>query len=385
MKKLTLFLAALLAQPSFAAPLQTVVDYLRTTPAYVNGNVRFDQSATVHQSGSTTVKLLRNREIAFNFGENFLEIYPQHAMELKVGPLEIKVTNVRWDRSSGFSVESELPVDLFGLGASYVNGEVKKELQKMFGAKMQAASNQLRTLRAAKKLSDTKAVMDNVMKIFHNPSQPPLPPFRGELALVFNPNRDTVLQLNEMRVGLKQNDTIRARVGYRYNSPNLTVHSLKVSSRLGIDVNEGPDFAVNKRLVFSDLELSDQGMTLGAHLGASETLLGLMLIFEVAATGAGQLQTPTCMTCLELAELKPVMLIVEQDIREEIISLIRSQRSQLMAYGVSAATLNAFERRATCQLNGIKCSRECNRVHMSSGPNNTCKNRCEDLMNDCIQ
>lgn len=385
MKYISLGLALILSSHVIAAPLQTVVDYLRTTPAYVNGNVRFDHAATVHKSGNTTVKLLGNREIPFNFGENFLEIYPQHGMELKVGPVTIKVKNVRWDRGAGFKVETELPIDLFGLGASYVNGEVKKELQKLFGAKMQAASNQLRTLRAAKKLSDTKAVMDNIIKIFDTPDAPPLPPVRGEMSLVFNPDRDKVLQLGEMRVGIKQNDSIMATMGYRYKSPRFTVNSLKVSSRLGIDVNKGPQFAVNKRLVFSNLELSGQGMTLGAHLGASETLLGLLMVFEVAATRAGHPPSQSCMSCLDLIQLKPFMLVVEQDIREEIISLIRSQRAQLISYGVSAATLNAFERRATCQLNGIKCTRECNRVHISSGPNNTCKNRCEDLMSDCIQ
>ncbi|MBY0518054.1 MAG: hypothetical protein K2P81_14190 [Bacteriovoracaceae bacterium] len=383
MKWTLILIFSVISIHSYSAPTETVINYLKSTPAWVDGSIRFDSSAPLYSEGMTSMKLMPNRDIGFAFGENFLELYPSSGVELKVGPLNIKVENIRWDRNGGFTVKSKLPGFMFGLGTDYVNKEIKTPLQKMFGEKMRLASDQLRQIRTAKQLSDTNTVMRKIMKIFTTNS-PTLPSSRGEMGLVFAPPQNKVLQLNNLRVGIKAGDRIRAGIGFKIKNDTFQTLSLNVTSNLGIDINEGTEFKNNKRLVFSSLDLSGRGMGIGAHLGASETILGLLVAFEVASVQAGHPPSQACLSCLDLVQLKPVQLIVEQEIREQVLAMIRSQRPQLRAIGVSEATLRAFERRASCQLNGIKCSRECSRKYTSTGQIHACKNKCEDIQADCL-
>jgi hypothetical protein len=73
----SIFIALVIAlSTSVCAQVQTVVDFLRGTPAWVNGTVQLEASHPVHRDLISQAQILPNREIGFDFGENFLEVRP---------------------------------------------------------------------------------------------------------------------------------------------------------------------------------------------------------------------------------------------------------------------------------------------------------------------
>jgi hypothetical protein len=118
------------------------------------------------------------------------------------------------------------------------------------------------------------------------------------------------------------------------------------------------------------------------HIGASETLVGFLAIFQAATATAGQPPGAGCISCIDLIALTPVRLPIEQQIRQEILNMLRTQRASLLAAGVEASTLAAFELNETCQLSGIRCVEQC--YNGSTSLVGTCKRTCNVRLQDCL-
>jgi hypothetical protein len=376
------FLALLLGlSTSVCAQVQTVVDFLRQTPAWVSGTVQLEGSLTVNRDLISHTQILPNRQIGFDFGDNFLEVRPAHAMDLRVMGVKIEVDMIRWDATSGFTVRTRTP---FGIAQNVSDNTIRQKLNEMFGSKMRAASARLTQLRRARQLSDFSSVSGEIANIFKagGPAGPPLPPINGTIGLVFNPPQAKVLQLGNTRVAIKANDQIEANVDFRLVGNRITLRGMGVESRLGINVNQGTTHQPNARLVFSHIRLNSQGTNLGVHIGASETLLGFITVFQMAAGAAGHPPSSGCLACLDLVALTPVRLPIERQIRQELLNTLRTQRASLLASGVEASTLAEFVANETCQLNGISCVERCFSGTVSS--TQSCKTTCETRLQDCL-
>ena len=375
------FIVLLLLSTSVSAQVQTVVQFLRGTPAWVNGTVQLEANHPVHRDLISQAQILPNREIGFDFGENFLEVRPAYAMDLRVMGVKIDVNMIRWDANGGFTVHTRTPL---GIGQNITDDTIKQKLNEMFGAKMRAASARLTQLRRAQQLSDFSRVSAEIANIFKTggPAGPPLPAINGTIGLVFNPPQAKVLQLGNTRVAIKANDQIKASVDFRLVGNRIALRGMGVESRLGIDVNQGTTYQTNARLVFSHIRLNSQGTNLGVHIGATETLLGFITVFQVAAAGAGQPPSSGCLACLDLVSLTPIRLPIERQIRQELLNTLRTQRASLLASGVDASTLTEFEARETCQLRGISCVERCFDGAVSA--TGACKRACETRLQDCL-
>jgi hypothetical protein len=62
--------------------------------------------------------------------------------------------------------------------------------------------------------------------------------------------------------------------------------------------------------------------------------------------------------------------------------MLRTQRASLLAAGVEASTLAAFELNETCQLSGIRCVEQC--YNGSTSLVGTCKRTCNVRLQDCL-
>lgn len=375
---LLMMASSVLANP----PVGKLIDYLRETPAWIDGRIRFKQAQELKKSPQ--VALLEERDMHFSFGEDFLNLQPSHALKVKWGIFNIEVKNISWSPTTGFKATTDLPVDFFGYGKDYANKKIAEELEKLYGAKMKAASLKLTELRKAKKLTESAEVVKAIGSVFATgkTSSTPLPDFSGEIGLTFQPNREEALMLGNTRIGIKAGDRIRAAVEFNVDKNGFHPQAASLSSQRGIDINEGNEFKMNKRIVFNHLSLNDSGTNLNMHLGASETLVGIIALAQLVTQSAGLPPSGGCVSCEELIMLDPFRIPIEIKIRQELKELIDVHRPELLRAGVTETTIKSFLAQETCQLNGLICAREC-QLKTDRGSRDTCLKSCQDKMKLC--
>jgi hypothetical protein len=377
---ISLLIVATAAQAN--PPVGKLIDYLRETPAWIDGRIRFKQGQELKKSPQ--VALLEERDMHFSFGEDFLNVYPAHALKVKWGLFNIEVKGISWSPKSGFKASAELPVDFFGYGKDYAEEKIAEELEKLYGAKMKAASLKLSELRKAKKLTDSAEVVKAIGSIFATgkTSTAPLPDFSGEIGLNFQPNKEEALMLGNTRIGIKAQDRIRAGVEFNVDKSGFHPVGATLSSERGIDINEGSEFKMNKRIVFNHLSLNESGTNLNMHLGASETLVGIIALAQLVTQSAGLPPSGGCSSCEELIMLDPFRIPIEIKIREELKELVEVHRAELLRTGVTETTLKNFLAQETCQLNGLICAREC-QLKTDKGSRDSCLRSCQDKLRLC--
>ena len=363
-------------------PVGKLIDYLRETPAWIDGRIRFKQGQELKKSPK--VALLEERDMHFSFGEDFLNLHPSHALKVKWGLFNIEVKSISWSPTHGFKASTDLPVDFFGYGKDYANKKIAEELEKLYGAKMKAASLKLSELKKAKKLTESSEVVKAIGSIFATGKTPanPLPDFSGEIGLNFQPRREEALMLGNTRVGIKAGDRIRAGVAFKVEKSKFHPEGATLTSQRGIDINEGSEFKMNKRLVFNSLSMNDAGTNLNMHLGASETLVGIIALAQLVTQSAGLPPSGGCNSCEELIMLDPFRIPIEIKIREELKELVDLHRAELLRAGVTEMTLKNFLDQESCQLNGLTCAREC-QLKTDRVSRETCLRSCQGKLQLC--
>jgi hypothetical protein len=365
---------------SWAAPLTPVIDFLRSTPAYFDGSVAFKTGAKVFEEGWTTVKINPNQSIGFKFKENSIEVYPGSALDIRCYYLKVKVKYVRWHPTRGFYADAELPLDITGLSRASVSATVAQDLEEIFGEKMKRANEHLRRVRNVKDIGASMKIVDAIVDIFKEEgSGVVLPKYYGETGLNFTPNAKA-LQLYGMRVGIKDQDIVRAGFAFDGDANGIYPYSLSVSSARGIDINEGTTFRQNMRIVFNRINIDEKGTSIEIDLGATETITGILTVIELIAASSGR-PVRRCHECYELATLPPIRLQVESKIRTAILSQIDALWPMLRQLHVSPAVYRGFKKQEGCKLTAISCSQACSR----EGDPQSCKSRCESKMNQCAR
>lgn len=369
-----------LSSTSWAEPLTTVVNFLRSTPAYFDGAVAFKSSAKIFEEGWTTVKINADKSISFKFKENSIEVYPGDALDIRCYLLKVKVKYVRWHPTRGFYADAELPLDITGLSRANVSATVAQDLEEIFGEKMKRANEHLRRVRTVQDIGASMKIVDAIVDIFKEEgSGVVLPKYYGETGLNFTPNAKA-LQLYGMRVGIKDQDIVRAGFAFTGDATAVYPYSLSVSSARGIDINEGTTFRQNMRIVFNRINIDDKGTSIEIDLGATETITGILTAIELIAAASGR-PVRRCHECYELATLPPIRLMVESKIRTAILSQIDALWPTLRLLHVSPAIYRGFKKQEGCKLTAISCSQACGRESDSQ----TCRSRCQSKMNQCAR
>ena len=377
---LFVFAGLTLSTASRAEPLTTVINFLRSTPAFFDGSVAFKSNAKVFEEGWTKVQINANQAIGFNFKENMIEVYPGNAFDVRCYYLKVKVKYVRWHPTRGFYADAEIPLDITGLSRSSVSATVAQDLEEIFGEKLKRANALLRRVRSMQNIGASMEIVDAIVSIFkEDGSGIVLPKYYGETGLNFTPSAKA-LQLYGMRVGVKAGDSVRA--GFSFNGDELGIYpySLSVTSSKGIDINEGTTFRQNMRIVFNEIRMDSKGTSIALNLGATETISGILSAVELLAAASGR-PIGHCHECYELATLPPIRLMVESKVRSAILAQIDAIWPTLQQMRVTPAIYRGFKKNEACKLTGISCSQECSRGNNSQ----SCKKSCESKMDQCAR
>lgn len=369
---------------SAANELEPFINFLRSTPAFMNGEVAFNSESVLYEEGWSIVKIMPNQRIEFTFQEDYLEVRPLNAFYVKYAGMRVKIKSVTWT-PSGMKTVSELPADITGLSRTKVSREVATVLEGIFGKQLRRANNLLKRVRVQQSLGQIFEIAKAVVHVFtrsDSTSGVSLPKYRGELGLNFLPPKERAFNLYGMRVGIRAHDHYRA--GFRFTGDNNGIYpySADLVSRSGADINQGNEFRALKRLVLQTVSLNSSGIGLEMHLGASQVIGGILSTIEAAARARGE--PASCDRCTETAGFPAIRIQVEGWVRTAIMAQVDALWSYLPGFNIRPAVLNAFKRHEACRVKNLSCLQVCNRNNNNPDDALICKKSCDRNLNVCL-
>ncbi|MBY0518053.1 MAG: hypothetical protein K2P81_14185 [Bacteriovoracaceae bacterium] len=378
--------------------LKPLSDHLKTLPAEVRGEIFVKKPLSIKNDDVAKITLKPDHNLYFGFDEKGININFAGAISMCVktkldlidGCKAVEIKNLSWDPQKGFQSRLEVPNwDFFGMIESNTKKELEKTLNERFGAKMKKAQQELKKIRTNKNLSETKAVADALGGIFseelQNNTGAPIE-YGGRVGLVFNEpvpatqtqSRDHGIQLGGVRLGIPYGDQIESSVSFYHDKNGLKLKKLQFRSEKGLNINEGSEFAQNKRIILHNLNLDSNGAETSVLVGASETVMGIIALFQVGAMAMGAPPSQTCQAC-EIARLPSFTNQADITLREKVYSIVEVHKSVLPSYGVDAETIDFYLKIEKCKINGLKCQQTC----FGKDDKDSCMNKCADRYRQC--
>lgn len=321
-----------------AQELEPFINFLRGTPAFINGEVSFVADSVLYEEGWTIVKIVKGQGIEFSFKENWLQVRPGNSFYVKYAGLRVYIDSVTWT-PSGVVTVSRVPADFTGLSRSYVSSEVAKIIDNLFGEKLKRANRILNSVRNQRTIGNIFDKALNMVHIFTAGDGPgvTLPNYRGEIGLNFLPPVTKGFNLYGMRVTIKANDYYRSGFTFTGDNKGIYPYRLQFTSRDGTDINQGREWKALARLILGQVTLDARGIDLQMNLGASEVISAL------------------CPRCTDSAQFPAIRLKVEGYVRTSMMEQVKAIWPLLPGLNVPAKVLNAFLRREKCRENNIAC------------------------------
>lgn len=365
--------------------LEPFINFLRSTPAFMNGEVSFKADSVLYEEGWTIVKMLKNQNIEFTFSEDYLEVRPLNAFYVKYGGMRVYIKSVTWT-PSGMKTVSELPADITGLSRGKVSREVADVLEGIFGRQLHRANALLKRVRRQQTLGQIFDIAKSVVYVFTRSDSTggvSLPDYRGELGLNFLPKTKKAFNLYGMRVGLREHDHYRASFRFAGNNRGIYPYSAELVSRLGSDINQGKEYKAMKRLVLETVSLNSSGISLKLHLGASEVIGGILSGLEELARRRGE--NVSCNRCEEMSSFPAVRILVEGYVRKAIMDQIDALWPYLPGFNISPRILGAFKRHEGCRTKNLSCLQKCSGSSNNEDDVKACKTTCDRTMLACLK
>ncbi len=389
MRTLIIFIFTIITFMSFHASavndLEPFINFLRSTPAFMNGEVSFKAQSVLYEEGWTIVKINPNQKIEFTFSEDYLEVRPLNAFYVKYGGMRVYIKSVTWT-PSGMKTVSELPADITGFSRGKVSREVADVLEGIFGRQLHRANALLKRVRRQQTIGQVFDLAKAVVYIFTRSDSTggvSLPDYRGELGLNFLPTNKKALNLYGMRVGIREHDHYRASFRFAGNNKGIYPYSAELVSRLGSDINQGGEYKAMKRLVLETVSLNSSGIGLKLHLGASEVIGGILSGIEELARRRGE--NVSCNRCEEMASFPAVRIQVEGYVRKAIMDQVNALWQYLPGFNINPRILNAFKRHELCRTKNLSCLQNCSRSINNEDEVKSCKSTCDRMMVSCLK
>jgi len=384
--KALLLILSLLSFSSFAQELEPVINFLRGTPAYVNGSVSFDAASKLYDESWTQVSIVKNQKIYFTFSENRLEVRPGDAFYVKSHLFKVKIKSVMWTPGTGVVTHSELPADFTGLSRKKVSDEVAQILEELFGQKLRLANTLLKRIRTQREMGDTINIVKAIVDLFTKSEEMTeiyIPKYRGDFYLNFRPGKDKAFNLYGMRIGIKGGDTVSSGFDFTGDRNGVYPYNGHINSSKGVDANTGKEWKAMARLVLKDIELGNRGTRIDMHLGATEIVQGLLSLAEMAA----QRRYPgaRCHECYDIATFPALRLTIEKQMREAVLKQVDALKPLLRNVNVSNATFNSFKKYEGCNITGLTCVQNCNRNINNTTERKACALQCERTAGACLK
>lgn len=323
--------------------VNTVMDYLRETPAYVSGSISMDENMELYKTKVSVVdvglRLNARKGIGFSFSDQHLSINTGEGLSLTIAGVPIKITSIYYHASTGkFQVKTDT---FLGIGEETLNKEIEKVLDKHYRAKVVKAFNELKTLKSKNSLQDANQVIKSVAGIFSTGKKMVMPTIRGDIELGFTPRSDRKLKLDKWNAEIKANDRISAGVSFVKTKDNLTINGVEFRSNHGIRFSGETKFPEIASLNFQSLQADRSGIRFNYDIGAEEILVGFQLLIGVVAQYSGH-PSRALQEC-DPIRLKYIRDSIDSTLRKEISNMIRNFRPTLLKGGASPQLLAALE------------------------------------------
>ncbi len=327
------------------AAVATLVDYLRSTPANVNGVIQFSSRMPLY-SGRVSgvpvgVRVNGGTGIGFEFDETRLSIFTGAGLSLTIAGIPIRVRGISYDSATRrFRVTTETPL---GIGEGLLNSEMEKVLNDLYRDKMAQAFEQLRQLRRSQNLNDLQQVSRTIAGIFTPPDQSqstPLPTLNGHVQLTFRPSGDRQLQLDQFQAHLRGNDLITSRMEFTNSAGpgGFQIKAVQVSSERGIRIHGQTRVPEIASVNFRQARADGSGVSFDYDVGAEEVLSGFRLLLGVVAAASSNNPNRILEEC-DPVRIRAIRNILDANLRREIANMIREHRDKLLAGGVSPQLL----------------------------------------------
>lgn len=385
---IVLFSLLLFSSVSWAQDLVPFINFLRSTPAFINGTVQFTEDSVLFDDGWTVVKLLKNQPIAFIFKEDYLEVRLQSAFHIKSYKVGVKVEKVSWSPKTGIQTTSAAKVDITGLSSRYVSGKVAEALKDLFEQRIIKANQHLKRVRTQASIGNIFEIAKTIVKIFtasygSSAGNINIPSYRGEIGLNFLPPVNKAFNLYGMRVGIRGNDYYRTGFRFTGNTEGIYPYAVELESRDGVDVNYGKEFKLAARLILKHVSVNRLGTGLEMHLGASQVIGGILSAVERAA----QMRDPgaRCENCAELATFPSIRVKVEKQVRTAIVTQVKELWPMIQGLNINPKIYSAFNRREQCRITGLNCVDSCSKIANGTDDRKACKEQCERTQNICLK
>lgn len=320
----------------------TVVDMLRGTPASVVGNLSLDSQLQLWEDKSGVIdyglRVKANRDIGYSFSDRHLSISTENAVELTVAGVPIKVKSIYYHEQTGkFEVKTDLPL---GIGEKALNAHLSKKITELYKPKVQKAFKELKELRAKKNLSDINAVIASITSIFATGTAP-LPTIRGNIDLVFTPQANKTLKLDQWTAQIKKDDYISAGMDFVRKNNHLAVTGLEFRSQKGIRIAGKTNYPEIASINFSSLRADSTGIHFNYDIGAEELIAGFRLVLNVVKAYNGHAGdiTKEC----DPVRLESIRKSIDGNLKRELAEMIRLHRKTLIGNGISPQLLAALD------------------------------------------
>ena len=327
---------------SAATPVGTVVDMLRETPASTVGNISMDTPMKIWEDKSGLInyglRIKPKQDIGYSFSDKHISINTEKAIELTVQGVPIKVKSIYYHEQSGkFEVKADLPL---GIGEKALNAHLSKKITELYKPKVQKAFAELKSLRAKKNLSDINSVISSITSIFTT-STVPLPTIRGSMDLVFTPQQNKTLKLDQWSAQIKKDDYISAGMDFVRKNGKIAVTGLELRSQKGIRITGKTKYPEIASINFSSLRADGTGIHFNYDIGAEEVIAGFRLVLNVVKAYAGHPGDVT-KEC-DPVRLEAIRKSIDGNLRREIAQMIRLHRKTLTGNGISPQLLAVLD------------------------------------------
>lgn len=327
---------------SAATAVNTVVDFLRQTPASISGNISLDTKMQVWEDKSGLIdyglRIQPKKDIGYSFSDRHISINTENALELTVSGVPIKVKSIYYHEVTGkFEVKADLPL---GIGEKALNAHLSKKITDLYKSKVQRAFKELKALRSKNKLSDISSVISSITSIFAT-SDTPLPTIRGSMDLEFHPEADKKLKLDQWTAQIKKGDGISAGMDFVRKNGHLAVTGLQLRSLKGIRISGKTNHPEIASINFQQLRADSTGIHFNYDIGAEEVIAGFRLVMNVIKAHNGH--PGDLMTECDPVRLESIRKSIDGNLKREIAEVIRSHRKTLIGNGISPQLLAALD------------------------------------------
>jgi uncharacterized protein YdhG (YjbR/CyaY superfamily) len=343
--KFMLILLILLSQLAIAQDkrVDTIVDYLRETPASVNGTITLDEDVDAYKGKvgwfNAGMKVHAKKGIGFSVSDQHLGISSESGLTVTAAGFTAKIKSIQYSESTG---KFEVVTDTFwGIAEGKFKREIEKVLNEKYKPKMIEAFQKLKTIRQQKSLTDVNQIISAVAGIFKTDGpKVELPTIRGSVQLAFYPDKNKELKIDKWTAKIKKGDEISAGVDFVKTKDNISISGVDFSSYNGIRLHGETNYPEIASVLFQKMRMSESGVSLSYDIGAEEAIATVQLLIGLIGQYSGH---PNNAIQCDPIRLKAIRESIDGTLKKEISNMIKKYRVQLLESGANKELLTALE------------------------------------------